>query len=315
MSELLFDFSRENIYLSSSAYALGSTSRTLEELQALSLLVSPSEWLEKAGYCRNRCAPAGTTLLGFTSEVFRKLLSVCPEPDALIVHHSYAENTSIAPEVGSRELLARANYFPVNLLRQFQMDDVPYSGSYTSGCTGFMSLLIMAASTMRAKEVENVVCLTADLKPEGATYDSTRERLLTSDAASGFVVGRDERSYQVLGVGQYSTSRSLIPLVEVVKRSVVMTKSLLESAGIRHESTTTLCHYPNMFTEAWRMVSHFLRIPAENQLLDGMADRAHCLSSDAIIPLEKVKGTTGRIHVIYSFGSGLHLAVAILREL
>lgn len=314
MSELLFDFSRDEIYLSSSAYALGSISRTLQELQELSLLVSPIEWLEKAGYRCNRCVPPGTTLVEFTSEVFGRLVCSCARPDALIVHHSYAENTSILPLADSRELLARANYFPVNLLRHFKMDDVPYSGSYSSGCTGFMSLLMMAAGMLRARAVENIICLTADLKPEGATYDSTRERLLTSDAASGFVAGREKRGYQVLGVGQYSTSRLLIPLVEVVKRSVVMTKSILESAGVCHDGRSMLCHYPNMFAEAWRMVSHFLRVPAENQLMDEMAERAHCLSSDAIIPLEKVKGAAGRIHAIYSFGSGLHLAVAILRE-
>jgi hypothetical protein len=314
MSELLFDFSRENIYISDFAFTLGSNRRTLDELQELALLVSPIEWLQKAGYRCNRCADTEMTLLDFTSEVFGKLLTACNEPDALLVHHSYAENTSISPSAKSRELLAHADYFPVNLLRRFEIDHLPYSGSYSSGCTGFMSLLIMAAGFLRAKTVEKVMCLTADLKPRNATYDSMRERLLTSDAAAGFVAGRHRSGYQIMGVGQYSSSRALIPLVEVVKRSVVMTKSLLEGAGLSHDGATMLCHYPNMFVEAWKMVSHFLRIPPENQLLDEMADRAHCLSSDSIIPLEKVKGTTGRVHVIYSFGSGLHLAVAVLRE-
>lgn len=314
MSELLFNFSDENIYVSSSAHTLGSGQRTLDELHELGLLVSPIEWLQEAGYRCNRCAGAHTDLLGFTSGLFRKLLDKCGQPDALIVHHSYAENTSIAPPIDSRELLARANYFPVNLLRHFEMDDVPYWGSYASGCTGFMSLLTLAAGALRGRGVDEVICLTTDLKPNDATYDSFRERLLTSDAASGFVAGRGKGGYQVMGVGQYSSSRSLIPLVEVVKRSVVMTKALLETAGIRPDGAGMLCHYPNMYVQAWQMVSHFLKVPAENQLMDEMAERAHCLSSDAIIPLEKVKGTPGRIHAVYSFGSGLHLAVAILKE-
>ncbi len=315
MSELLFDFSRENIYLSGSSFILGSRCRSLDELQKLGLLVSPIEWLEKAGYRCNRCADEDTTLLDFTSEVFSKLLTQSEKPDALLVHHSYAENTSIAPPAESRELLAHADYFPVNLLRRFEMDDVPYSGSYSSGCTGFMSLLVMAAGVLRAKGVDNVIGLTADLKPRAATYDSMRERLLTSDAAAGFIAGHQKRGYQLMAVGQYSSSRPLIPLVEVVKRSVVMTKLLLESAGLSHDGADILCHYPNMFIEGWKMVSHFLRVPEENQLVDEMAERAHCLSSDSIIPLEKVKGRPGRSHAIYSFGSGLHLAVAILREL
>jgi 3-oxoacyl-[acyl-carrier-protein] synthase III len=313
MSELLFDFSADGIYVSDSAFTLGPIRRTLAELRELALLVSPVQSLEKVGYRSNRCAAAERTLLDFTAEVFRKLLLACPQPDALIVHHSYAENTSIAPKADSRELLASANYFPVNLLRRFEIDNVPYFGSYSSGCTGFMSLLTMAAGILRGRAVEKVICLTADLKPRNATYDSLRERLLTSDAAAGFVAGHEKRGFQVMGVGQYSSSRSLIPLVEVVKRSVMMTKSLLEGAGIA-QNGAMLCHYPNMFIEGWKMVSHFLRVPAENQLVDEMEERAHCLSSDSIIPLEKLKKTPGRIHAIYSFGSGLHLAVAILRE-
>jgi hypothetical protein len=314
MSELLFDFSRDNIYLSATACTLGSHSRSLEELQKLGLLVSPIESLRKAGYECNRCADPAMTLLDFTSEVFSKLLTQSEKPDALLVHHSYAENTSMTPPAGSRELLAHADYFPVNLLRRFEMDDIPYSGSYSSGCTGFMSLLMMAAGILRAEGVGNVIGLTADLKPGAATYDSMRERLLTSDAAAGFIAGRAKGGYQVMAVGQYSSSRPLIPLVEVVKRSVVMTKSLLTQVGLSCESGEIVCHYPNMFIEGWRMVSHFLRVPEENQLIDEMAERAHCLSSDSIIPLAKVRGKPGRIHVIYSFGSGLHLAIAILRE-
>lgn len=315
MSDLLFNFEREEIYISNAAFTLGSKSRTLNDLQELGLLASPIELLEEAGYQRNRCVEPKTTLLDFASEAFAQLLATCPEPDALIVHHSYAESTSIAPEAESRELLARANYFPVNLLRRFEMDHVPYCGSYSSGCTGFMSLLTMAAAVLRGKSVERIICLTGDLKPQNVTYDSTRERLLTSDAASGFIAGREKGRYQVLGVGQYSSSRTLIPMVEVVKRSVVMTKTLFEMTGVSENSAKVLCHYPNMFTEGWKMVSHFLRIPTTNQIIDEMADRAHCLSSDSIIPLQKVKEIPDRIHVIYGFGSGLHLAVALLREI
>lgn len=315
MSELLFDLSRDELYVANSAYVLGRVQRTLSELSEQGLLASSVEWLEKAGYRCNRCAGPEASLIDFTSELFATLLSRCSRPGALLVHHSYAENTSITPLPDNRELLARANYFPVNLLRHFGMDNMPYLGSYSSGCTGFMSLVLLAAGVLRSKGVEEVICLTTDLKPREATYDSTRERLLTSDAASGFIAGREKRGYQVMGIGQYSSSRPLIPLVEVVKRSVFLTKSLLELTGLSGSGVELLCHYPNMFTQGWQMVSHFLKVAPANQFIDEMAERAHCLSSDAIITLEKARGTPGRIHVVYSFGSGLHLAVAILKEI
>ena len=315
MSDLLFDFSRDDFYVSALAHRVGSVRRTLDELARDGLLSGSEETLRQVGYQYNCSVAPGTSLTDFVADVCRQLIQDDELPKAVAVHHSYSVNTSEAPPCGSRDLLARANYFPASLLRRLGLDHVPYCGSYATGCTGFMSLLVLAASLLKAKSVDNVMCLTADLKPPGTTYDSARERLLTSDATSGFIANRIPRGFQVIGVGHYSSSRELIPLVEVVKRAVQMTQQLLDLSVTSEESSSMLCHYPNMFVEAWRMVSHFLKIPKENELFDGMAERAHCLSSDAIISLENVLGTTpGRMHAVYSFGSGLHLAVAILRE-
>ncbi len=316
MSELLFDLSREDLFVSSPVHVLGSVSLGLEELAREELLASSVESLRKVGYRCNRSAPSGTGMLEFTSGLFQNLVEKSNGVGALLVHHSYAVNTSDTVDSASRELLARASYFPASLLRQAQLDHIPYWGSYTSGCTGFMSLLTLASTILRAPAVKSVICLTADLKPPDATFDSVRERLLTSDAASGFIASRQVGGYKVMGVGQYSSSRQLIPLVEVVKRAVEMTGQLCEMAHIKRDGNAMLCHYPNMFVEAWRMVSHFLKVPPENHLVDGLAERAHCLSSDAIISLERVGGKQpGRMHAVYSFGSGLHLAVAVLQEI
>lgn len=316
MNDLLFDFSRDDLYVSALAHSVGSVRRTLDELTRDGLLAGSEETLRQVGYHYNCSVAPGTTLVDFVADVFRRVTQNDGSPKAVVVHHSYSANTSEAAPSDSRDLLARANYFPASLLRHLGLDHIPYCGSYTTGCTGFMSLLVLASSLLKAKSVDNVVCLTADLKPPETTYDSARERLLTSDAASGFIASRIQRGFQVMGVGQYSSSRELIPLVEVVKRAVQMTHQLLELSGTSGESSSMLCHYPNMFVEAWRMVSHFLKMPKDNEVFDGMAERAHCLSSDAIISLENALGKTpGRIHAVYSFGSGLHLAVAILKEI
>jgi len=316
VSELFFNFTADPFYITASAHALGSMQRTLEQLADDGLLASEVESLRQVGYRCNRSAEPGTTLVDIASEVFRQLAQGSSRPNALVIHHSYAVNTSEATPLGNRDLLARANYFPALLLRHLELDDIPYTGSYSSGCTGLMSLLVLAARILGAESVERVMGLTADLKPPDTPFDSTRERLLTSDAASGFVVSRERRGYQVIGVGQYSSSRKLIPLVEVVKRAVQMTRRLCGMIDTPSDQSDMLCHFPNMFVEAWQMVSHFLKVPKSSQIFDSMAERAHCLSSDAIIPLEKFKGKApGRVHAVYSFGSGLHLAVALLREI
>ncbi len=313
MSELLFDFSREDVYVSSCAHVLGPLRQTLEELAHQGLLASSVESLQKLGYHYNRAAEPGTELMAFVAPLIQSLLDECKNPSAFVVHHSYAASTSDAIPTDNKELLARARYFPASLLRRFEIDHVPYWGSYTSGCTGLMSLITLAAGILRAANTEKVLCLTADLKPCDTTYDGVREKLLTSDAASGFLVGREPQGYQVLGVAQYSSSREIIPWLEVVKRAVQMTQELCKLTGVPSNGGAMVCHYPNMFVEAWQLVSHFLKVPKENAIIDGMAERAHCLSSDAVISLETYNGSE-QIHAVYSFGSGLHLAIALLRK-
>jgi hypothetical protein len=74
-------------------------------------------------------------------------------------------------------------------------------------------------------------------------------------------------------------------------------------------------HYPNIFPETWKMVTRYLRNPRVEHLLDGMAERAHCMASDSVISLAKYhRGEEGRIHIAVNYGVGLHLAVCVLKE-
>jgi hypothetical protein len=316
VSEVLFDFSRERLYITSCAHVLGPLRQTLEELAGKGLLASSVESLQKLGYYYNRSVAPGSDLMTLVTPLMRSLLDKCNNPSALVVHHSYAINTSDPIAAGDARLLSRARYFPASLLRYFELDHVPYWGSYATGCTGFMSLITLAGGILRAANTERVLCVTADMKPPDTTYDGVREKLLTSDAASGFVIGREAQGYQVLGLAQYSSSREIIPWLEVVKRAVQMTQQLCKLIGVPLNGTAMVCHYPNMFVEGWQLVGHFLKVPKENRIIDGMAERAHCLSSDATISLETYKGSErGQLHTVYSFGSGLHLAIAILRQM
>ena len=119
-----------------------------------------------------------------------------------------------------------------------------------------------------------------------------------------------------MGVAQYSSSREIIPWLEVMKRAVQLTQELYKLTGVSLNGAAMACHYPNMFVEGWQLVGHFLKVPKKNPIFNGMAERAHCLSSDATISLETYKGSErGQLHTVYSFGSGLHLAIALLKQM
>jgi hypothetical protein len=119
----------------------------------------------------------------------------------------------------------------------------------------------------------------------------------------------------LLGIDYYSTTRKLVPLVEIVKLTVKMMQRLATELGLDLVGADVAIHYPNIFPETWKMVTRYLRNLRLEHLLDGMAARAHCESSDSVISLAKYhQGREGRIHIAVNYGVGLHLAVCVLKE-
>lgn len=312
---MIVSYENPGVYLWGLTQKLGSVRRGLAELKASDLIGNSIEDLTKNGYQFNRGVGKTEDLLSLAAGPFGFLLRCCTNPSAIVVHHSYGENASLGRESEDRDLMSRATYFPALLLRQFDVDDVPYIGSFASGCTGFLSLITTGAGLLGSSEDPPVICLTADVRPKGMWFDASREKILTSDAASGFLIGREKKGFQVLGVNYYSTGRRLVPLVEIVKRTVHMTRELADRVGVGRQLDEAMFHYPNIFPQAWDMVSGYLKVSRERHILDQLAERAHCLSSDSVISLEKLhSGKEDRLHVVVNFGSGIHLGICILKE-
>lgn len=316
---MLLSYRSVDVFISGLNSQLGSVHRDLSALKAGDLLSNPIDALAKMGYENNYSVAPGETLLSLAAAPLSACLKLCPDPEALVFHHSYSDNTTVLPPGEDRDIMSRVRYFPAALMNQFRLDNVPYYGSFASGCTGFISLLVTAGGLLAAG-AGPTICLTSDIKPAGATYDALHEKILTSDCSSAFVCSTkrphssESPAYQLLGISYYSTTRTFVALVEVVKRTVQMIRDLAQKLEVPLDRTIVV-HYPNIFPQAWSMVSQYLKIPLENHILEGMAERAHCLSSDSVMTLACPRNPQpGRLHIVVNFGSGLHLGVCILKE-
>ena len=308
-------FHTADIFIWGLKHQLGRTRRDLNELKAAGLLCNEVGELAKLGYEHNFGIAADESLLSLAAVPFAFLLARCPHPQALVFHHSYPESASLSGGATEAGLMPHAQYFPAALMREFHLDHTPYLGSFATGCTGLLSLIMTACGFCAFSRRDPVICLTADIIPPGTTYDALREKILTTDCSSGFVLGREKNGYQVLGIAYYSTQRAIVPLVEIVKQTVLMVRDLVKALAIDCAKGEWIIHYPNIFPDAWKMVTQYLGMPRRSHVLDGLAERAHCLSSDSVISLAKLHhGQRGRLHVIVNFGSGLHLGVGIFRE-
>jgi hypothetical protein len=306
----------KGIFLYGFNYKLGSVQRDLNQLQTERLLLGTPEALSALGYHYTFGVGRDETLLGLASDPLSRALQRAGEPRALVSQHCGAESAVLHYEADETDIAARNRYFPGALMRELQLDHLPYFCSFASGCAGFMSLLTVAGGLLTSSSEEGpTICMMADCAPPGVPFNMLQERILGSDHSSAFVVGRKRSGYQLLGINYYSSTRTKIPFVEIVRRTVQMIQQLASSLHLQLTAGDVAIHYPNIFPDTWRMVTRYLRIPRVEHITDGMAERAHCGATDSVISLAKYhRGTEGRIHIAVNYGLGLHLAVCVLQE-
>jgi hypothetical protein len=310
-----FVYQDSPVFISGLHYQLAGLRRDLSQLQAEHLLAGSVETLREVGYQFSFGLRPDETLLSLAAAPFSAALSECKGPASAIFQHCYAESAVLPWSSDERDIGARCRYFAGALLNELGMVELPYFCSFASGCAGFVFLCIAAAGILSSSKDEGVICAMADSMPEGVTYDLSRERILGSAQSSAFCISRSTGDYQLLGAAIYSSTRALVPLLELVKRTVEMVNDLGQALGLKLDAHEIFVHYPNMFPQAWKMVTRYLRVPEERHVMRGMAERAHCFGSDSVISLaELYSGTRDRLHFVVNYGLGLHLGICALRE-
>jgi hypothetical protein len=313
---MILSFKENQIFVHSFHYQLGNIRRNLDQLEAEKLLVGPAADLAVIGYRYSFGLDKSETLLSLACGPLSKVLQSASEPAGFVFQHCFAESAVLYYDPAETNIALRTRYFAGEVMRQLQVDHLPYFCSFASGCSGFTSVLATAGGALSAITDERpMVCVIADCHPPGMPFNMFEERIVGSDHSSAFVVGREPIGYQLLALGYYSTTRTRVPFLEVVKRTVQMIQELAANLELNLSTSDVTVHYPNIFPETWKMVTRYLRNPRVEHVLDGMSERAHCGSSDSIISLAKYhQGREGRIHIAVNYGVGLHLAVCVLKE-
>ena len=312
---MVVGYQHAGIFIHEFHHQLGSIRRDLNELKRQRLLLGEIEALSGVGYRYNFGLSKAETLLSLTTSPLSAALRTVEEPRALVFQHCYAESAVMHYDAGETDIALRNRYFAGEVMRELQMDHVPYFCSFASGCAGFISVLIAASGLFRSPNERGVICVMGDAAPPGVPFNLLRERILGSDNSSAFAVGHERRGYQLLGLNFYSTTRRAVPFVEIVKLTVQMIQELATCLGLDLAGNNVAVHYPNIFPDTWRMVTRYLRIPRVEHVMDQMLERAHCGATDSVISLAKLhRGQQGRLHAVVNYGLGLHLGVCILEE-
>jgi len=312
-----FLVSTANLFIWGLNYTLGEVPLELPHLEQAGLIAGDAAALAEMGYSCCRGVGENQSFLGMLEDVSRRALAATSaKPRLILFQHALFESATAPWDPSEPDAKTRYAYSGAVLLRELGLDHLPYFCLFQNGCAGFAFLLMTAAGQLLAGGGEApVICVMGDRRPENGFCDMARERILGSDHASSFVMSGEPAGYQLLGVDCYSTPRTIVPLVEIVQRTMKMIRRLAQQLSLDLSDPNLRVHYPNIFPDAWKLVTRGLRLRPEQAVMIDMPERAHCGGSDSLISLSKLHGgNEGRIHVVVTYGAGVHLAIAVLRE-
>src|SRR5437762_12975481 len=154
-------------------HELGSVRRDLNQLQREGLLLGSPDALSALGYQYNFGVDRNQALLNLATDPLSRALQRAGEPRALVFQHCYAESAVVHYDANETDIAARNRYFPGEIMRELQLDHLPYFCSFASGCAGFMSLLGVAGGLLTSSSEEGpTICVMADHMPPGVDRKS-----------------------------------------------------------------------------------------------------------------------------------------------
>jgi 3-oxoacyl-[acyl-carrier-protein] synthase-3 len=194
------------IYVSQFGTALGSDRRTVEDAEANGLLVSTAAALRSAGFAvHHRCARDESAY----ELASRALVASGIDPatiDAIVYSTCLPQNGNLGDPAefersGDVKNLMR---FPASELQaDFDMHRAFVVGLGQQACTGMLGALRIGRSLLLAeRELQNVLCVTADRFPPGAKYEQSFN--LISDGAAACLLSRKPARLLLCGVHHIS---------------------------------------------------------------------------------------------------------------
>ena len=72
-------------------------------------------------------------------------------------------------DASETDIALRNRYFVGEVMRELQLDHVPYFCSFASGCAGFISILIAATGLFRSSDEGGVICMMGNIAVPGGS--------------------------------------------------------------------------------------------------------------------------------------------------
>lgn len=287
-------------YINSLSFALGEISRSVEEAEALGLLVSDAKALRESGFSNHHTCAPGSTAYTLAKLAVEPLRAGLPEVGAILYATCIPQNANLGDaeqfrKTGDVKFLMD---FPASHLQaDFGMDKAFVMGIAQQACTGLLGTLRMADLLLAGEPTLNaVLCVTADRFPAGAKYEQAYN--LISDGAAAMLVTRKPSGYRILAChahtnGAWAQASDDETVGTFFNYTHKLVKETLQKAGMEISDLSFIVTQ-NMNVKAWQILSRILGIDFAKIAFPTLAEAAHLISGDNIVNLIRLEAD-GRI--------------------
>ena len=306
------------------AYALGEISRSVEEAEALGLLVSEAKALRDSGFSRHHtCAPESTAY-DLAKLAVEPLRADLPGVGAILYATCIPQNANLG-DADKFRLTGDVKYlmdFPASHLQtDFGLDQAFVMGIGQQACTGLLGTLRMADLLLTGEpSLETVLCVTADRFPAGAKYEQAYN--LISDGAAAMIVTRKPTGYRIVAChahtnGAWAQASDDETVGTFFNYTHKLVKETLAKAGMDAADLAFIVTQ-NMNVKAWQILARILGLDIAKVASPTLAEAAHLISGDNIVNLMRLE-KEGRIQpgdklLLLMSGYGLNWQGIILEK-
>ncbi len=277
------------------ASALGSRKQTVEEAEAAGQLVSNASALRDAGFESHHLCLDDECSYRLAANAFRNS-GVDPATIDTIIYSTCLPlngNTGDIDTFNASADVKHLMHFPASELQSdFGMERAFVIGLNQQACTGMLGALRIARNMLHAeRNLENILCITADRFPRNAKYEQSYN--LISDGAAVCRISRSREGLRLIDV-HHITNGAMVDASddETVGSYFNYTCRLVEESLGRAGITLADIRFvvpQNTNRKAWQILSRLLGLDPSQAYFPSMATTGHVISADNIINLAALR--------------------------
>lgn len=313
-----------NAYLGDIHYSLGENRCDVSRAVSAGLTLSSEQALRDAGFSNHHICEASTPVYQLAKKCLLPLADKLKDVDAIVYSTCLPTNSNIG-KIEAFETTGDVKHlmeFPASHLQHdFGMHKAQVFGLTQMACTGVLASLRMARMLINDdREIQKVLCITADRFPDHAHYEQSYN--LISDGAAACLVTDQPDGYRIIAAhGVTNGALAAANDDETVGSFFTNAYQVINETLVKANLTLADVDWivpQNTHRNAWQILSRLLPFDSDRIAHPTISEVGHVISGDNLINLKRMEQEgqikNGEKVLLFMAGYGLNWHCVILEK-